>query len=173
MIIEQIIGSIEKRTINIFVNKGTFASSHASFLKLNLQAILTKLNIAINGVIRGKTKMKSMKSAFAPKNNFNLMGITATVLSIDSIVFDNLVANKIMKNNQDMLKTKGQRILIIQKFSVELSENQSVKSANAKIKKMIIGRIIIEIKMTNLETIIPLISFDIFHFKLNFFISNF
>ena len=161
MIIEQKMGKIENRTIKILVIKEVFCSSHDSFLKVvNLHAILEKLKTEIIGVIIGKTNIKSMKSAFAPKNNFNLIGTTATVLSIDCIAIDNLVANRIKKNNHDMLNIKGQRILIIQKVNTGSSENQSLKSVIKKIKKIKIGNKIIEIKTTARLIITPLISFD-------------
>jgi hypothetical protein len=161
MIIEQMIGSIEKITIKIFVNMEIFCSSHASFLKVNLQAILQKLKTDIIGVIIGNTNIKRINSAFAPKNSFNLIGTTATVLSIDSIAIENLVENRIKKKIHDMLNINGQRILMIQKFKVGLSENQSLKSAKIKIKNITIGSNIIDIKTTNRLTIIPLISLGI------------
>jgi len=172
--IEQKTGNIENSIIKIFVIRETFWSSQVSLLKVViLHAILEKLNIAIIGVIIGRTNIKSIKSALAPKNNFNLIGITPTVLSIDSIDTETLVAYRIKKNTHEILKTRGHNILIIQKFIVRLSVNHKEKSAKAKIKKIIIGRIIIEIKTTKRETITPLISFTIFNFQLLTIISNF
>jgi len=165
--IEQITGNIENNIIKIFVKRETFCSSHVSLLKVViLHAILEKLNTAITGVIIGRTNIKSIKSALAPKNNFNLIGITATVLSMDSIDTETLVANRIKKNTHEILKTRGHKILIIQKLIVGLSVNHKVKSAKANIKKIIIGSKIIEINTINLEAITPLISFTIFNFQL-------
>jgi len=117
----------------------------------------------------GKTNIKSIKSAFAPKNNFNLIGITVTVLSIDSIVIDNLVAKRIKKNNQEILNTNGHRILIIQKFKTGSGVHHNSKSTKLKIRKITIGSTIIEIKTTKRDTIIPLISFVISELLLLYF----
>ena len=91
--------------------------------------------------------------------------MTATVLSIDSIDEETLVANRIKKNTQEILKTRGHKILIIKKFIALSSVNHKLKSANANIKKIIIGSAIIEIITIKRETIKPLISFGIFNFK--------
>jgi hypothetical protein len=60
-----------------------------------------------------------------------------------------------------MLKIKGHNIFIIQKVSLGSFENHNLKSAKAKIRNMIVGRIIIENKTINLLTKTPFICFDI------------
>lgn len=164
MHIVQKIGSNEKRTIKNLVPDEISESSQLSFRKVvNLQAIEAKLKIETIGVISGKTKIKSINNAFNPKKNLNLNGTTPTVLSIASIVAENLFANKIKKNSQETLNTNGHKTFKIQKFNRGSSENHSLKSTILKIIKITTGTNMIEINTINLDTIIPLICLDIYY----------
>ena len=155
-------GNIEKIIINSLVRKEVLASSQLSFLKVvNLHAIEAKLKIETIGVINGKTKINNINKAFRPKKNLNLNGTTPTVLSIASIVAENLLANSIKKNNQEILNTNGHKIFKIQKFNIGSSENQRLNSTKLKIRKIAIGTTMIEINTINLDTIIPFTCLDI------------
>ena len=161
--IAQKIGNIEKRTISNLVPNEIPESSQLSFRKVvNLHAIEAKLKIETSGVINGKTKINNINKAFIPKKNLNLNGTTPTVLSIASIVAENLLANNIKKNNQETLNTNGHKTFKIQKFNAGSSENHNLKSTKLKIRNIAIGTNMIEINTINLETIIPLTSLDIY-----------
>jgi len=98
--------------------------------------------------------------AVNPKNIINLVGTTLVILSMDSIVSENRLANKIRKKNQETLNTKGHKTFIIQKFKVGLLVNHKWKSTKMKIKKIIIGTKIIVINTIKRLNTIPFISFD-------------
>ena len=147
-------GNIEKRTISNLVPNEISESSQLSFRKVvNLHAIEAKLKIETIGVINGKTNINNINKAFIPKKNLNLNGTTPTVLSIASIVAENLLANNIKKNNQETLNTNGHKTFKIQKFNAGSSENHNLKSTRLKIRNIAIGTNIIEINTINLETI--------------------
>jgi hypothetical protein len=161
MQIQQKIGNIENIIIKNFVKIEISESSQLSFLKVvNLHAMDAKLNIEIIGVIKGKTKINNINIAFNPKKNLSRSGTIPTVLSINSIALESLVANKIRKNNQETLKTNGHNIFNIQKFNLGSFENHSSKFTILKIKKIRIGTKIIEINTNNRLKITPFISFD-------------
>ena len=108
MLIVQKMGKIENSTIKTLVAVEISDSSQLSFLNVvNLHAMDAKLNIAIIGVIKGKTNINKINKAFNPKKNLNRKGTIPTVLSMESMVSDNLFANKIKKNNQETLNTRG------------------------------------------------------------------
>lgn len=169
MLIVQKMGKIENKTIRNLVAAEVSDSSQLSFLNVvNLHAMDAKLNIAIIGVIKGKTNINKINKAFNPKKNLNRNGTIPTVLSIDSIVSENLLANKIKKNNQEMLNTRGHNTRNIQKFNVGLWEYHKLNSTKLKIKKITIGTTIIEINTINRLKITPLTSLDMTNFSLIF-----
>lgn len=152
-------GKIENKTIRYLVALEVSDSSQLSFLKVvNLHAIDAKLNMAIIGVIRGKTNINKITKAFNPKKNLNRKGTIPTVLSMDSIVPENLLANKIKKNNQATLNTSGHNTRNIQKFNVGFWEYHKLNFTKLKIKKITIGTNIIEINTIKRLTITPLTS---------------
>ena len=162
MAIVQNTGNIEKRIIRNLVPNEISESSQLSFRKVvNLHAIEAKLKIETIGVINGKTKINKINKAFSPKKNLNLKGTTPTVLSIASIVAENLLANNIRKNNQETLKTNGHNTFKIQKFNAGSSENHRLNSTKLKMRNISIGTSKIEINTINRETIIPFICLDI------------
>jgi hypothetical protein len=85
--------------------------------------------------------------------------MSPTVRSIESIVSENLLAKSPKKNNQEILKILGHAIFIIQKFKMGSLEYHKLKSTNIKIKKIVMGTMIIEAKTINRDASIPLISF--------------
>jgi len=157
----QKIGNIENKIIKNLVEKEVSVSSQLSFLVVNLHAIDAKLNIEMIGVMIGNTNINKINSAFNPKKNLSRKGTTPTVLSIDSMAPENLLANKIIKNNQDTLNTNGHKTRKIQKFNAGSSENHRLNSTTLKITNMIIGIKIIEINTINRLNIIPLTCFGI------------
>ncbi len=160
--IAQNIGRRENKIISNLVEKEILSSSRSSFLNVvKRQAIEAKLNADIKGVIKGNIKINNIKIAFIPKKNFNLRGITLTVLSIESKVCDTLLANNIRKNSQEILNTKGHKNFTIKIVKFGSVENHSLKSTKLKIIKIVIGKIIIVIKTIRRLTIIPLISLGI------------
>jgi hypothetical protein len=167
MLIVQKMGKIENKTIKNLVAVEVSDSSQLSFLNVvNLHAMDAKLNIAIIGVIKGNTNINKINKAFNPKKNLNRNGTIPTVLSIDSIVSENLLANKIKKNNQETLNTRGHNTRNIQKFNVGLWEYHKLNSTKLKIKKITIGTTIIEINTINRLKITPLTSLDMTNFSL-------
>ena len=117
ILIVQNMGKIENIIIKNFVAKEVSDSSQLSFLNVvNLHAMDAKLNMEMIGVINGKTKINKTNKAVNPKKNRNRKGTIPTVLSIESMVSDNLLANKIRKNNQETLNTSGHNTRSIQKF---------------------------------------------------------
>lgn len=169
MLIVQKMGKIENSTIKTLVAVEISDSSQLSFLNVvNLHAMDAKLNIAIIGVIKGKTNINKINKAFNPKKNLNRKGIIPTVLSMESIVSDNLFANKIKKNNQETLNTRGHNTRNIQKFNVGFWEYHKLNSTKLKIKKIAIGTIIIEINTNKRLKINPLTSLVMIKFSLLF-----
>ncbi|MEJ2277644.1 MAG: hypothetical protein P8Y70_07830 [Candidatus Lokiarchaeota archaeon] len=80
---------------------------------------------------------------------------------MESIVSENLLANRIRKNNHETLNMVGVAILIIQKVRIGSLEYHNPKLTNIKIKNMIIGTKIVEIKIIKREASTPFISLDI------------
>jgi hypothetical protein len=74
----------------------------------------------------------------------------------------NRFANRIIKNNQEMLNTIGLKILIIQKFKFGSFEYHKSKSTKENIKKMLIGTKIAASKTIKREKITPFTVFDIY-----------
>ena len=72
MLIVQKMGKIENSTIKTLVAVEISDSSQLSFLNVvNLHAMDAKLNIAIIGVIKGKTNINKINKAFNPKKNLS------------------------------------------------------------------------------------------------------
>ena len=161
ILIVQNMGKIENRTIKNFVAKEVSDSSQLSFLKVvNLHAIEAKLNMEMIGVINGKTNINKINNAVNPKKNRNRKGTIPTVLSIESMVSETLLANKIRKNNHETLNTSGHNTRSIQKFKAGLSEYHNLNSTKLNIKKITMGTRIIEIKTIRRLIITPLYCSD-------------
>ena len=161
-------GKIENRIIKNFVAKEVSDSSQLSFLNVvNLHAMDAKLNMETIGVINGKTKINKINNAVNPKKNRNRKGTIPTVLSIESMVSEILLANKIRKNNHETLNTSGHNTRSTQKFNAGSSEYHKLKPAKLYIKKIAIGTKINETKTIRRLTIIPFISLDIIYLILH------
>lgn len=157
ILIVQNMGKIENTIIKNFVAKEVSDSSQLSFLKVvNLHAMDAKLNMETIGVINGKTKINKINNAVNPKKNRNRKGTIPTVLSIESIVSETLLANKIRKNNQETLNTSGHNTRSTQKFKAGLSEYHNLNFTKLNIKKITMGTRIIEIKTIRRLIITPL-----------------
>lgn len=161
ILIVQNMGKIEKTIIKNFVAKEVSDSSQLSFLKVvNLHAMDAKLKMETIGVINGKTKINKINNAVNPKKNRNRKGTIPTVLSIESMVSETLLANKIRKNNQETLNTSGHNTRSIQKFKAGLSEYHNLNFTKLNIKKITMGTRIIKIKTIRRLIITPLYCSD-------------
>ena len=161
ILIAQNMGKIENRTIKNFVAKEVSDSSQLSFLNVvNLHAMDAKLNMEMIGVINGKTKINKINNAVNPKKNRNRKGTIPTVLSIESMVSESLLANKIRKNNQETLNMSGHNTRSTQKFKAGLSEYHNLNSTKLNIKKITMGTRIIEIITIRRLIITPLYCSD-------------
>jgi len=161
ILIVQNMGKIENRIIKNFVAKEVSDSSQLSFLKVvNLHAMDAKLNMEMIGVINGKTNINKINNAVNPKKNRNRKGTIPTVLSIESMVSEILLANKIRKNNQETLNMSGHNTRSTQKFKAGLSEYHNLNSTKLNIKKITMGTRIIEIITIRRLIITPLYCSD-------------